>query len=437
VLGDEPIAALLDGMPLQAHTLLDRRILLDDPDNLQSRALVAQRIHGTAMASLIIHGDLNEKGPPLARPVYVRPMMVPDNNGAEHTEEHRLLVDTLYRAVVRIKGTEGQTAIAPTVFLVNLSMGDQRRPFSRLVSPLARLLDFLSARYSILFLVSGGNVTGSLDIPGYADWTSFSGANGTAREKAVLRALHDAKHERTMLSPAESLNALTIGAQHYDNVAQRIGTINAVDPFQNGMLPNVSSGLGLGHRRMVKPDLYFPGGREYLRLQSTGGSLTVRTASAGRLYGLSAAAPDTQGRGGLNQVALSDGTSSATALGTRAGHLIFDALMDRDAGSLLADLDPQFYAVVIKTLLVHSAKWTGNDELLKEVCGPADGKRHVERGENSSRFIGFGVPKIEDVLECAANRATLVGYGALKPDTADKFRVPLPPSLERVTEPVH
>jgi len=29
--------------------------LLDDPDDLQSRALVSRRIHGTAMASLILH----------------------------------------------------------------------------------------------------------------------------------------------------------------------------------------------------------------------------------------------------------------------------------------------------------------------------------------------------------------------------------------------
>ena len=33
-----PIAALLDGVPVQAHALLADRLMLDDPDNLQSRA---------------------------------------------------------------------------------------------------------------------------------------------------------------------------------------------------------------------------------------------------------------------------------------------------------------------------------------------------------------------------------------------------------------
>jgi hypothetical protein len=109
--------------------------------------------------------------------------------------------------------------------------------------------------------------------------------------------------------------------------------------------------------------------------------------------------------------------------------------MDRNGGSLLADIDPQFYAVVVKALLVHSARWNGNDELLKEICGPEDRKRFVERAENSCRFIGFGVPDISEVLECASNRATLVGFGMVGPDTAHNFRIPLPACLERVTEP--
>ena len=45
-----------------------------------------------------------------------------------YTEADRLLIDTLYRAVLRIKGSEGEEAAAPTVFLINISMGDTRRP---------------------------------------------------------------------------------------------------------------------------------------------------------------------------------------------------------------------------------------------------------------------------------------------------------------------
>ncbi|MGB7848303.1 MAG: S8 family peptidase, partial [Candidatus Acidiferrum sp.] len=430
-----PVAALLDGVPVQAHRLLASRLSLDDPDNLQARAIVARRVHGTAMASLILHGDRNEIGEPLPRPLYVRPLMVTSDNGYEHSDADRLLIDTIYRAILRIKGSAGEEAAAPAVFLVNLSMGDTLRPFTGLMSPLARLLDFLSDRYNILFLVSGGNVRDHLSIPDFDNWTAFESASPADRERAVLKALNAAKHERTILSPAESLNSLTIGAQHHDSVPTRQGVHNTVDPLEDDALPNISSGLGLGHRRMIKPELFFPGGREHVRMVSTGNGLRVSVGPPQKLYGLSAAAPDSLGQGRLDQLALSDGTSSATALATRAAHRIFDGLMDRDGGSLLADMEPQFYAVTVKALLVHSAKWNGNDELLKEICGPEDKRRYVERGENSSRFIGYGVPDATTMLECSPNRATLVGFGTIAPESAQGFRIPLPACLERITDP--
>jgi Subtilase family len=431
----EPIAALLDGVPVQAHRLLRDRLILDDPDDLQARAIVSRRFHGTAMASLILHGDLNAQEPPLSRPLYIRPLMLAPEEGSEQTDNARLLIDTVYRAVLRMKGSEGEEAAAPSVFLVNFSMGDLRRPFTRFVSPLARLLDFLSARYGILFLVSAGNVTAPLTIPDLDNWTTFQSASPELREKAVLTALNAAKHERTILSPAESLNALTIGAHHHDHVTSRVGSSSAVDPFEDHLLPNVSSGLGLGHRRAIKPEIYFPGGREHVHMKNSGGGVEIRFGSPQRLYGLDAAAPDPSQQGRLDCTALSDGTSSATALATRAAHRIFDALMDKEGGSLLADIDREFYAVVVKTLLVHRARWNDKADLLKDICGPSDTRRHVERSENASRFMGFGVPVTDEAIECAPNRATLVGYGMLSPNQAHSYRIPLPACLERVTDP--
>lgn len=432
---NEPIAALLDGFPLQRHALLTDRLSIDDPDNLEEMAVVSRRVHGTAMASLILHGDLNAGEAPLDRPLYMRPIMFAPANGRERTDGDRLLIDTIYRAVLRIKGSAGEEASAPSVFLINLSIGDVRRPFARLVSPLARLLDFLSERYSILFMVSGGNITDPLRIDQFDTWNDFENASPDERERAVLEALNAAKHERTILSPAEALNVLTIGAQHHDNLAARPGAPHAIDPYDSDELPNVSSALGLGHRRTIKPEIYLPGGRELVRMGRSGGGIEARFGQPQRLYGLSAAAPDSSGQGQLGKTALSDGTSSATALATRAAHRIFDALMDRDGGSRLADMPAEYYGVLVKALLVHRARWNGKCDLLKEICGPDDGRRHVERAENISRFMGFGIPNTLEALECATNRATLVGYGALAPDHAHSYRIPLPASLERVTDP--
>ena len=216
--------------------------------------------------------------------------------------------------MLRIKGSGGDEAAASTVFLINLSLGDARRPFTGSVSPFARLLDFLSDRYHVLFLVSGGNVREPLTIADFDTWTAFEAASPADRERAVLKALDAAKSERTILSPAESINALTIGAHHHDSLTTRQGGVGVLDPFEDSSLPNASSGLGLGYRRMIKPELYLPGGREYVTLRRAGASLTVATASPLRLYGLKVAAPDPSGQGRLDYAALSGGTSSATAL---------------------------------------------------------------------------------------------------------------------------
>jgi hypothetical protein len=54
-----PIVALLDGLPLQNHAQLQGRLLVDDPDGWEGSYAAKDRVHGTAMASLILHGELD------------------------------------------------------------------------------------------------------------------------------------------------------------------------------------------------------------------------------------------------------------------------------------------------------------------------------------------------------------------------------------------
>ena len=55
-----PVLALLDGAPMLRHSMLDGRINLSDPDDCMSAYEPSQQKHGTAMASLICHGDLSQ-----------------------------------------------------------------------------------------------------------------------------------------------------------------------------------------------------------------------------------------------------------------------------------------------------------------------------------------------------------------------------------------
>src|SRR5690606_19312395 len=215
VLGREPIAALLDGMPIQNHTRLRGRLIVDDPDDLDAEYPVVRRAHGTAMASLIIHGDLNQPGEPIGRPLVVHPVMRPAPNGDEATPSDRLLVDVIYRAVRRIKEGDGDLpASAPDVVLINISLGDKWRPFAGVMSPLGRLLDYLAARYGILFIISAGNILDRITVPAYTTRTAFEDAPPDQRENAILDALFANRSQRSLYSPAEALNALTVGAAH-------------------------------------------------------------------------------------------------------------------------------------------------------------------------------------------------------------------------------
>ena len=433
---EPPIAALLDGVPLTSHVLLENRLTLDDPDDLQARVLVTERRHGTAMASLILHGDLNSREQSLRRRLYVRPLLHPTQGKNEITDANRLLVDTLYQAVTRMKENNNNDGpAAPDVFLVNLSVADPTRPFALIMSPVARLIDFLSHKYGILFLVSGGNVTDPLEIPDFSDWGSFERAPAEERERAIISALDRQKSERSLLSPGESINSLTIGAHHHDEVVPRAPSSFAIDPFDDSLLPNITSALGLGYRRAIKPDLYFPGGREHVTFAGSQNGLKVQASPSQRVYGLRTAAPDASGLGRLDFESLTTGTSVATALATRAGHQIFDSLLSGSAEDLMLDMDPEYYAVVVKALLVHRAQWPNSAVMIKDVCGPIDGHRHLERSENAIRFLGFGVPRISEALDCAENRATLIGFGELSSEQAHEYRVPLPACLERVTDP--
>ena len=341
-------------------------------------------------------------------------------------------MDVIYRAVRRIKEVDGdQPASAPTVMFINFSLGDSTRPFARVMSPLGRLLDYLAHLYRILFLISAGNIQDRLAVPGFRTSAEFEDATPEIRERAMLDALNASKSQRTLYSPAESLNALTIGAAHAGSAFNGAFPASLIDPFTDGELPNILSAMGLGFKKVIKPDLLFDGGRAPVRVVETGDRLVVAPVLGGaRLFGLKAASP---GRvAGTRHEDFTFGTSVATALATRAAHRIYDLLLDGGGGSNHADLPSEYAALVVKALLVHGATWGPKGEFLDENFQPQGVGSHLARRDDIARLLGYGVPKIDRVLDCAENRATLLGYGTIAADSALLYRIPLPPGLDGV-----
>ena len=141
----EPIAAVFDAVPVQAHPLLMDRLTIDDPDDLEAKA-IGSRVHGTAMASLALHGDLNDPPSPIGRRVDFRPVMYAPALGDEIFDSDKLVIDVIVAAVMRMRENGG-----PAVILVNLSLGDRTKPFSGKISTWARALDYLSFRMEFYF----------------------------------------------------------------------------------------------------------------------------------------------------------------------------------------------------------------------------------------------------------------------------------------------
>ena len=425
-----PIAALLDGVPLANHVKLVGRITLDDPDDFGARTPTARRSHGTSMASLIVHGDLQAAEHAIARPLYVHPVMIYNAaEQAETTPPDRLPLDVVYLAVRRLLvGEAGDPASAPSVVVLNLSLGDLNRPFTGRISPWARLIDWLSFQHKVLFLVSAGNVRGWLPVRDFATRADFNAATSEAREAAIITALNNEKASRSLLSPAEGINALAVGAWHADAFENPPEPFNLTDPFPNGGLPNVSSAVGLGYRRIVKPDVLFDGGRELVRASEDRGHLWLTVDGGGSYAGQMVAAPDATATGRLDRQRRTVGTSNATALLTRSAVQIYDSLLE--AGY---DIPRTHSAVLLKALLIHGATWGEAGERLDDAFGPAgrDWQRHRD---NISRFLGYGRPEIGRVLDCTAERATLFAFGDIVEDSQDEFDIPLPPSIEGFTD---
>ena len=428
ILGEQPsgspVVALFDGLPLQAHRRLQGRLVVDDPDNYEHDYPASTRKHGTAMASLILHGDLASGEMPLKRPLYVRPILRQDpRDWINHTEtvpEGTLVVDLIYRAVRRLfEGDGEETPVAPHVSIINLSIGIGDRPFDQALSPLACLLDWLAWRYKILFVVSAGNYAGKL-LPEYQmEQLLFS----SVQEQVIRYVAVDARNRR-LLSPAEAVNALTVASVHKDASTGPF-PLGWNDPYTAAGLPSPINAQGMGHRRGIKPDVLEAGGRIVLRpLLTDESALEIYDLALppGQRVASPGAAP-----GNPKAARHSRGTSNATALVSRACAQLHD-LMDelrQEPGGEVVDGVPR--AVWLKALIAHGAEWGEAGRILTQILRNQSNRRQFK--EYVTRLLGYGAVDAERVRECTARRVTALSGGTLGEDESHVHHFPLPPSL--------
>lgn len=419
----DPIVAILDGVPFSQHTWLKDRLILDDADELENEYQPGDRKHGTAMASLVIHGELDANETPLTRPVYFRPILQPDPNAKnrdEHVSDEVFYEDRIERAVRRMFEGEGDVpAQAATVKIINLSFGDPERSFVHVPSPCAKLLDWLSWKYRVLFCVSTGNISEPINLGVSED--EFTRLNDAEKTQITLAKINETAHLRRIISPAESLNAITVGASHSDsssisNLARRVDILPATKLF------SPISRFGHGFRRSIKPDILLPGGRQLFNSPPIGN--VFKLSESILPPGQKVAVEDNTGAQSASSY--TRGSSNAAALASRAGAMIYEVI-ESLRNKMPDSIQDDQVAVLIKALLVHGASRESADDVLEQHLKTPINSRQFK--SYASKFIGYGHVNISRVLACTEQRATVIGCGHIGEKQVHEYRFPLPPGL--------
>ena len=420
-----PVVAVLDGLPFSRHSLLEGFIIIDDPDDFAASYQPKEFNHGTAMLSLICRGELDANEGPVTRQVYVRPILRPDEESALERRPEQIPKDVFFEDLVEravrkmFTGDAGEPASAPTIKIINLSVADPDRMFHRFPGPTARLLDWLSYRYKVLFCVSAGNITDSIFLG--MDAAEFAEITDSERVDAVLTAIYADRRNRRILTPSESINSITVGALH-DDESTPVIIDGCIDILPSGVLPSPLSPHGHGFRSSVKPEILVPGGRQLFTHAGDGEYCIPRLPM--RSGQKVAAAPVLAGE--RNRTIYTCGTSNATALATRGAAFIYDAVIEVLGDHLTGDADNSM-AAMIKALMVHGASWGEAAEVIEAAI--LTGRNGTEVKKEIARCLGYGRPDFQKSIECTATRATAIGYGAISKDQRHEFRLPLPPSL--------
>jgi hypothetical protein len=437
----EPIAALLDGLPLQNHVALANRLSIDDEGVDEALYPVSDRVHGTAMATLITRGDLSDtSAQPLTHKLYVRPILVPglalDGSAIEEFPRFKLPVDIIHQAVKRLfDGEAGEAPVAPDVKIINLSVGDPARPFHHSMSAWARLIDWLSSKYNVLFIISAGNVSSDIVLP--VSETMFGAATPAELEQYLLQHIVSDNLNRKILTPSESINAITVGSAQADSGPNTwINPTGRFTLIQDNQLMSPVSRIGFGYRGSIKPDILMPGGRKCYRKHAFNPSPTTSTILRIENFKFSKHPPGTRvavpsSKGSLRDTGFLTGTSGAAALATRLACQIHEMLDELNRSNPVTEQIPnEYFAVLIKALLVHGAGWGSSSQSLFDIIETKPGvpakfvKKHI------TPYLGYGLVDNQRVLSCTDSRVTLLGWGELMDKKAHEFVFPLPPSLE-------
>jgi hypothetical protein len=369
---DAPGVVVLDSGLASNHPLLGPAVG-DAQSFLPGMDAADECGHGTAVAGLALYGDVfacleSNTFVPTLRLFSGR---ITDENAENNTS---FVVNHVVKAVEYFTSN-----YRCRVF--NLSFGDRRKPYvGGHLPPLGAVVDELSRRFDVLFVVSAGNYLGVDDPPvrWRADYPRYLLERGSAR----------------ILDPAPSMTALTVGSLARFEVsrqAQRHGNDPAYQAVARRNQPSPFSAAGPGPNGVIKPELAEYGGNYAVDLRADPDAPTVSA-----LLGEPSTAHDfvTAARLFCEQ----SGTSFAAP---KVAHLAARILTEYPGAS----------ANLLRALIVVHAEQPEASAAL---------------GQEVTRLIGYGRPEPDAALYSSERRVTLVAEQRIGEDQHHFYEVPLP-----------
>ena len=165
------------------------------------------------------------------------------------------------------------------------------------------------------------------------------------------------------------------------------------------------SAIGKGYRSTIAPDLFYYGGRKFIRKNHDGTSTWITST---REPGCLSAAP--YEAGSKDGCAFYSGTSDAAAQITHEAAKCYDVLNQLFLEETGVGILPESTAILLKAMLTHGASWEPIAEKLSLAMGSSP--------KQLSKWLGNGIPNIDRVVECTKERITLIGLGEVKIDEA-------------------
>jgi len=338
--------------------------------------------HGTPVSGIAVYGDVRERlasGDLSAKFRLASAKVVNQNGGFDDTQLVPLQMETAIRKLHRDYGCR----------VINISLGDIRRPVADKPSAWAAVLDDLARELDLVIVISAGNV----------DRGALQAKHGDGVVDAYPTYLLDP--ENRILEPGSAVNALTVGSiAHSNGLNEDDGELVGVRPLTLLGQPSPFTRIGPGVGKMIKPDLVdyggtavFDGATQNLvdgAYRPAAGIMTLHHKYLDRLF-----------------TSLS-GTSFAGPLVAYKAALILDTF-------------PEATANMVRALLALSADVPDSafDCLVEH-----------EKGDRAN-LLGYGVADVERALSSDDDRVVLICEDALGIDKFAVYEVPIPLDFQR------